>query len=176
MAMCSMWEWDCDNYSGWPLTLKQAGHSPPTNSCKYPEKRWLVQKYPELPLQKYWPLQKNLSIVSYSFQSIVFKCSDKLFLPQRVLGISSWLPHNYKFTIRLAVLSFTISCYSSPFSGGFIDFKKPMWNDTHLLTGTLKLYFRELPEPLIPFKLFDKFIDAMSKYYHFCLKRFAGSG
>lgn len=115
MAMCSMWEWDCDNYSGWPLTLKQAGHSPPTNSCKYPEKRWLVQKYPELPLQKYWPLQKNLSIVSYSFQSIVFKCSDKLFLPQRVLGISSWLPHNYKFTIRLAVLSFTISCYSSPF-------------------------------------------------------------
>ena len=47
--------------------------------------------------------------------------------------------------------------------GEWVDFKKPMWSDTHLLTGSLKLYFRELPNPLIPFNLFDRCIDAMRK-------------
>jgi len=32
--------------------------------------------------------------------------------------------------------------------------------DVHVLTGALKLYFRELKEPLIPYKLFSKAIKA----------------
>lgn len=49
------------------------------------------------------------------------------------------------------------------FLGEHVDFKQPEWNDIHILTGSLKLYFRELPEPLFPFALFDRFINAMSK-------------
>ncbi|XP_065666554.1 rho GTPase-activating protein 15 isoform X2 [Hydra vulgaris] len=42
--------------------------------------------------------------------------------------------------------------------GEAIDYQQHQWNDIHLLTGALKLYFRELPEPLIPFNMFEKFI------------------
>jgi hypothetical protein len=37
----------------------------------------------------------------------------------------------------------------------------------HVLTGALKLFFRELKEPLIPFDAFQKAMDANSKYFHF---------
>lgn len=39
----------------------------------------------------------------------------------------------------------------------------PQWDDVHVITGALKLFFRELPEPLIPYSLFDEFIAAVSK-------------
>lgn len=32
------------------------------------------------------------------------------------------------------------------------------WEDIHVVTGALKLFLRELPEPVIPFKFFDKYI------------------
>ncbi|ELU18544.1 hypothetical protein CAPTEDRAFT_186977 [Capitella teleta] len=35
----------------------------------------------------------------------------------------------------------------------------PEW-DVHVITGALKLFFRELREPLIPFSFFNKFMDA----------------
>ncbi|XP_030052484.1 rho GTPase-activating protein 9 isoform X2 [Microcaecilia unicolor] len=34
------------------------------------------------------------------------------------------------------------------------------WEDIHVVTGALKLFFRELPEPLIPYALFDHFVEA----------------
>uniref|UniRef100_A0A8C3PQQ3 Rho-GAP domain-containing protein n=1 Tax=Calidris pygmaea TaxID=425635 RepID=A0A8C3PQQ3_9CHAR len=37
----------------------------------------------------------------------------------------------------------------------------PEWNDVHVVTGALKLFFRELPEPLVPYRLFDPFIEAV---------------
>lgn len=36
--------------------------------------------------------------------------------------------------------------------------------DVHVLTGVLKLFFRELKEPLIPYHAFRKAISAGSKY------------
>ncbi|NXW11757.1 RHG15 protein, partial [Fregetta grallaria] len=36
----------------------------------------------------------------------------------------------------------------------------PEWSDVHVVIGALKLFFRELPEPLV---LFDPFIEAISK-------------
>ncbi|NXE30444.1 RHG15 protein, partial [Ardeotis kori] len=36
----------------------------------------------------------------------------------------------------------------------------PEWSDIHVVTGALKLFFRELPEPLVPYRLFDPFIEA----------------
>ncbi|PKU34129.1 rho gtpase-activating protein 9 [Limosa lapponica baueri] len=37
----------------------------------------------------------------------------------------------------------------------------PEWSDVHVVTGALKLFFRELPEPLVPYRLFDPFIEAI---------------
>ncbi|NXK13909.1 RHG15 protein, partial [Herpetotheres cachinnans] len=37
----------------------------------------------------------------------------------------------------------------------------PEWSDVHVVTGALKLFFRELPEPLVPYELFDPFIEAV---------------
>ncbi|NXF56408.1 RHG15 protein, partial [Oceanites oceanicus] len=39
----------------------------------------------------------------------------------------------------------------------------PEWSYVHVVTGALKLFFRELPEPLVPYGLFDPFIEAISK-------------
>lgn len=47
--------------------------------------------------------------------------------------------------------------------------------DVHVLTGALKLFFRELKEPLIPYQLFHKAIKASRKlieliifYWYYC--------
>ncbi|XP_068118082.1 rho GTPase-activating protein 27 isoform X2 [Hyperolius riggenbachi] len=35
------------------------------------------------------------------------------------------------------------------------------WEDVHVITGALKLFFRELPEPLFPFSHFNNFVEAI---------------
>lgn len=42
-----------------------------------------------------------------------------------------------------------------------LDLDDGRWEDIHVITGALKLFFRELPEPLVPFGHFDKFIAAI---------------
>ncbi|KAK2512550.1 Arhgap27 [Columba guinea] len=42
-----------------------------------------------------------------------------------------------------------------------LDLDDGRWEDVHVVTGALKLFFRELPEPLVPFSHFDKFIAAI---------------
>ncbi|NWV81885.1 RHG27 protein, partial [Dasyornis broadbenti] len=42
-----------------------------------------------------------------------------------------------------------------------LDLDDGRWEDIHVVTGALKLFLRELPEPLIPFSHFDKFIAAI---------------
>lgn len=36
--------------------------------------------------------------------------------------------------------------------------------DVHVLTGALKLFFRELKEPLIPYQFFERALEASSKF------------
>lgn len=38
------------------------------------------------------------------------------------------------------------------------------WEDIHVVTGALKMFFRELPEPLFPYGFFERFVEAISKY------------
>lgn len=40
---------------------------------------------------------------------------------------------------------------------------EPPFEDVHALTGSLKLYFRELPEPLIPYDFFSGFVTAIKQ-------------
>lgn len=37
------------------------------------------------------------------------------------------------------------------------------WEDIHVVTGALKLFFRELPEPLVPFGFFTDIVETVSK-------------
>ncbi|KAF3853870.1 hypothetical protein F7725_014558 [Dissostichus mawsoni] len=40
-----------------------------------------------------------------------------------------------------------------------LDLEDGQWEDVHVITGALKLFFRELPEPLFPFSHFNKLIE-----------------
>ncbi|XP_008113277.1 rho GTPase-activating protein 9 isoform X3 [Anolis carolinensis] len=42
-----------------------------------------------------------------------------------------------------------------------LQLSDPQWDDVHVITGALKLFFRELPEPLVPCSLFDEFIASV---------------
>ncbi|CAL8304191.1 unnamed protein product [Lota lota] len=42
-----------------------------------------------------------------------------------------------------------------------LDLEDGQWEDVHVITGALKLFFRELPEPLFPFSHFNSFIAAI---------------
>ncbi|XP_068605811.1 rho GTPase-activating protein 27 [Brachionichthys hirsutus] len=42
-----------------------------------------------------------------------------------------------------------------------LDLEDGQWEEIHVITGALKLFLRELPEPLFPFSCFDKFIAAV---------------
>ncbi|KAG7246774.1 hypothetical protein CRUP_035772 [Coryphaenoides rupestris] len=44
-----------------------------------------------------------------------------------------------------------------------LDLEDGQWEDVHVITGALKLFFRELPEPLFPYSHFNRFIGAISK-------------
>lgn len=44
-----------------------------------------------------------------------------------------------------------------------VDLEDPQWEDIHVITGALKLFFRELPEPLVPYELFHDIVKAVSK-------------
>lgn len=40
-----------------------------------------------------------------------------------------------------------------------------MYPDINIITGALKLYFRDLPIPVITYDTYPKFIEAASKYW-----------
>ncbi|XP_067329985.1 rho GTPase-activating protein 12-like isoform X12 [Channa argus] len=42
-----------------------------------------------------------------------------------------------------------------------VNLADPKWEDIHVTTGALKMYFRELPEPLFTYALFHDFINAI---------------
>ncbi|KAM4796038.1 rho GTPase-activating protein 9 [Rhinophrynus dorsalis] len=42
-----------------------------------------------------------------------------------------------------------------------LDLNSSEWEDIHVITGALKMFFRELPEPLIPYSFFDAFVSAV---------------
>ncbi|KAF7666210.1 hypothetical protein LDENG_00115840 [Lucifuga dentata] len=42
-----------------------------------------------------------------------------------------------------------------------LDLEDGQWEDVHVITGALKLFFRELPEPLFPYSHFNDFITAI---------------
>lgn len=45
-----------------------------------------------------------------------------------------------------------------------LDLEDGQWEEIHVITGALKLFLRELPEPIFPFSFFDRFIAAIREY------------
>ena len=56
--------------------------------------------------------------------------------------------------------------FLSLFSDEPYNLDDPVW-DMNVLTGALKLFFRELKEPLFTYSLFDKFLSNYSKLKYF---------
>lgn len=44
---------------------------------------------------------------------------------------------------------------------------RKQWDDINVIAGALKLFFRELVEPLIPFAQFGPFVEIMRKIFGF---------
>ncbi|KAM4687709.1 rho GTPase-activating protein 12 isoform 9-T9 [Discoglossus pictus] len=44
-----------------------------------------------------------------------------------------------------------------------LDLNDSKWEDIHVITGALKMFFRELPEPLFTFNYFADFVEAIKK-------------
>lgn len=53
--------------------------------------------------------------------------------------------------------------FSRPLLEGKLDLDSAEWDDIHVVTGALKLFFRELPQPLVPALLLPDFRDALGK-------------
>lgn len=45
-----------------------------------------------------------------------------------------------------------------------VNLQDGKWEDIHVTTGALKMYFRELPEPLFTYALFHDFVSAISRF------------
>lgn len=44
-----------------------------------------------------------------------------------------------------------------------LDLEDGQWEDVHVITGALKLFFRELPEPLVPYGFFTDIVETISE-------------
>lgn len=56
-----------------------------------------------------------------------------------------------------------------------VNLEDSKWEDIHVTTGALKMFFRELPEPLFTYTSFNDFVEAISEFFHFSVWTFFGS-
>lgn len=57
----------------------------------------------------------------------------------------------------------TLTLYVFSLSDEKLDLNDSKWEDIHVITGALKMFFRELPEPLFTYNHFNDFVNAISK-------------
>lgn len=56
-----------------------------------------------------------------------------------------------------------------------VNLEDSKWEDIHVTTGALKMFFRELPEPLFTYTSFNDFVEAISEFFHSSVWTFFGS-
>ena len=66
------------------------------------------------------------------------------------------LPKGYDYYSEITVTKIKVLTLS--FADDDYDLTSELDWDVHVLAGSLKLFFRELNEPLVPYKFFDKFV------------------
>lgn len=57
-----------------------------------------------------------------------------------------------------------------------VDFADEEWKDISIISEALKLFLKELPDPLIPFSLHNKFIEAESEHSATSILRMSQDG
>lgn len=67
------------------------------------------------------------------------------------------------------LVSAVIFLTDPPSDGEKADISSNAYEDINIITGALKLYFRELPIPLITYDAYPRFIEAASRSPHFFL-------
>lgn len=60
-------------------------------------------------------------------------------------------------------LSEVLSRFLLPITEEKLNLDDGEWEDIHVITGALKLFFRELPEPLVPYGFFTDIMETISK-------------
>lgn len=75
---------------------------------------------------------------------------DFIFLPGHALTWSD----------QLLIRNWAIDCFAD---GEKVDISANLYPDINIITGALKLYFRDLPIPVITYDTYSKFIEAASK-------------
>ena len=68
-----------------------------------------------------------------------------------------------KFTLFINTHTHTHTLTHSIVDASEVDIYDPKW-DHNTFAGALKLFLRELPEPLLTFDLYNVFVSAASKY------------
>lgn len=68
----------------------------------------------------------------------------------------------YSFFVLLLSLSLLVSV-SLSHTEEKLNLDQSDWEDIHVITGALKLFFRELPEPLVPFGFFTDIVETVSE-------------
>lgn len=73
--------------------------------------------------------------------------------------------------MKIILLHCLLLLSPTPFSPSFLptdgekaDISVNTYEDINIITGALKLYFRDLPIPLITYDAYPKFIDSASKF------------
>lgn len=57
-----------------------------------------------------------------------------------------------------------VSIWQSCLTDETVDLNDSKWEDIHVTTGALKMFFRELPEPLFTYGSFYDFVNAISEF------------
>lgn len=88
------------------------------------------------------------------------KCGVGAFTALKPISAEEWLNllKRKAFIVKLLTLIIHFSL-----SDEKLDLNDSKWEDIHVITGALKMFFRELPEPLFTYNHFNDFVNAISK-------------
>ncbi len=97
-----------------------------------------------------WPLYKNLDLLLITVRPATFYTHTDLYVT------------DYSCVWEKQMIILITSIYIN--TDEKVDLGDSKWEDIHVTTGALKMFFRELPEPLFPFAFFNNFISAISEW------------
>lgn len=101
---------------------------------------------------------KNIFLIDKSVPAFILKTIELIERPENITSLGL-----YRTSGNLA----TIQKIRFEIDKGRLDVLNDFAKDVDVLTGSLKLFFRELKEPLIPCEICDKLLNLTSKYYFY---------
>ena len=127
-------------------------------SCSASALTWILALFTFLRLNNAVTVTPLLSLsFSFTLLSLLhvlphfsFTSSDPVCLDFSPFPSSSPLPPSLPFPPRLSEEKLNLDASE--------------WEDIHVITGALKLFFRELPEPLVPYGFFTDIVETVSEW------------